>query len=71
MTCLRLFVDKQEGLLTFLLLQNSFVVPQKPNSKQQTFKGQDETSAHLAPKPGLQYALLSQPAKQSSPQSVE
>jgi hypothetical protein len=57
----------QDGRVTVLLPQNSSVNPQNPNLEQQTFNGQFSTWEYIELLyPGLQYALLSHPATQTS-----
>lgn len=48
--------------------QKSAVVPQKPNSLQQTFKGQSEASDHSAPQPGSHSLFSLQEEVHPSPQ---
>lgn len=43
---------EQLGFLTFLLPQKSSVVPQKPNSEQQTLRGHFSRALHCEPQPG-------------------
>ena len=53
-------VVEQDGLMTSLFPQKSFVVPQKPNLLQHTFKGHFSAEAHCFPHPGSHSDFWSQ-----------